>query len=230
MKAIIFGATGMVGQGVLRECLLDPQIESVLSIVRSPGGQEHGKLRELIHKDFYNYSAIESELTGYDACFFVLGATSAGKTEPEYRRITYDLTLAAATTLADLNPQMTFLYVSGAGTDSTTKGRSMWARVKGETENALLALPFKAGYMFRPGIIVPRHGARSRTKLYRLFYALSMALMLVLEAAIPKHVTSTDKLGRAMIYAARYGALKSILETADIDQLTRKDSELRDHP
>jgi uncharacterized protein YbjT (DUF2867 family) len=141
MKVILFGATGMVGQGVLRECLLDPDVQHILSIVRTPSGQHHPKLRELVHSNFFDYSAIESELTGFDACFFCLGVSSAGMDEAKYTRLTYDLTLAAAATLAHLNPNMTFLYVSGAGTDSTEHGRTMWARVKGKTENALLKLP-----------------------------------------------------------------------------------------
>jgi uncharacterized protein YbjT (DUF2867 family) len=221
MKAIIFGATGMVGQGILRECLLDPEIENVLSVVRAASGRQHGKLREIVHKDFYDFSTIEPQLTGHDACFFVLGATSAGKTEEQYRRITYDITLAAANTLVRLNPRMVFTYVSGSGTDSTAKGRSMWARVKGETENALLRLPFKAAYMFRPGVIVPHHGARSKTRAYRMIYTLATPILALLEVALPKSVTTTDKLGRAMIYAATHGAPKPVLETADIDQLTR---------
>lgn len=167
MNAILFGATGMVGQGVLRECLLDPGVHQILSIVRTPSGQQHPKLRELVHTDFFDYSTIEPELTGFDACFFCLGVSSAGMDEAKYKRLTYDLTLAAATTLAKLNPQMTFLYVSGAGTDSTEHGRSMWARVKGKTENDLLKLPFHAAYMFRPGVIQPLHGIRSKTKLYQ---------------------------------------------------------------
>ena len=160
----------MVGQGVLRECLLDPDVQQILSIVRTPSDQHHAKLRELVHNDFFDYSAIEPELTGYDACFFSLGVSSAGMDEAKYTHLTYDLTLAAATTLAHLNPNMTFLYVSGAGTDSTERGRSMWARVKGKTENDILKLPFHAAYMFRPGAIQPMHGIRSKTRLYQTFY------------------------------------------------------------
>src|SRR5580692_7664306 len=170
MNVILFGATGMVGQGVLRECLLDPDVQQVLSIVRTPSSQQHEKLHELLHSNFFDYSEIESQLTGFDACFFSLGVSSAGMDEAKYKHLTYDLTLAAATTLARLNPNMTFLYVSGAGTDSTETGRSMWARVKGKTENDLLKLPFKAAYMFRPGAIQPLHGIKSRTTLYRVMY------------------------------------------------------------
>src|SRR5271170_1359629 len=171
MNVILFGASGMVGQGVLRECLLDPDVQQILSIVRTPTSQHHAKLRELVHTDFFDYSTIEPDLTGFDACFFSLGVSSAGMAEARYKHLTYDLTLAAATTLAKLNPQMTFIYVSGAGTDSTEQGRTMWARVKGKTENDLLKLPFRAAYMFRPGIIQPLHGIKSKTRVYQAFYA-----------------------------------------------------------
>ena len=171
MKIILFGASGMVGQGTLRECLLDPEVTTVLSIVRGSTGQQHAKLREIVHKDFFDFSSIESELAGFDACFFCLGISSAGMSEEKYRHITYDITLAAAQTLVKLNPNMTFIFVSGAGTDSSERGSSMWARVKGQTENALRRLPFKAAYMFRPAVIVPLHGIKSRTTIYRLSYA-----------------------------------------------------------
>jgi uncharacterized protein YbjT (DUF2867 family) len=230
MKVVLFGTTGMVGQGVLRECLLDSEIESIVSVVRAPGGQHHEKLREIVHQNFYDFSSIEAQLTGLDACFFTLGVSSAGMSEEQYRRIAYDITLAAANTLVRLNPAMVFTYVSGQGTDSTAKGRIMWARVKGETENALLALPFHAAYMFRPGLIVPRRGIRSKTRAYRILYVLTAPILPLLEATLPKYVTGTDKLGRAMIYAARYGAPKAILETADIDQLVKKDAALRLNP
>ena len=163
MKVILFGATGMVGQGVLRECLLDPGVERVLAVGRSPTGQQHAKLRELLHEHFLDFSNVEAELTGYDACFFCLGVSSVGMDAERYRHLTYDITLAAASTLAKLNPGMTFIYVTGRGTDSTEQGRLMWARVKGKTENDLLKLPFKAAYMFRPAGIQPLHGVRSKT-------------------------------------------------------------------
>src|SRR3954447_1846575 len=187
----------MVGQGVLRECLLDPDVRSVLAVVRSPTGLKHEKLREIAHKDFFDFSAIEPELTGLDACFFCLGVSSAGMTEESYRRVTYDITLAAAETLVKLNPGMTFIYVSGGGTDSTERGRSMWARVKGETENALLKLPFKAAYMFRPGLIRPLHGIASRTPFYRVVYALLIPFYPVLNALVPGHMMTTERLGLA---------------------------------
>ena len=164
MKVILFGATGMVGQGVLRECLLDPTVDAVLTVGRSPTGQRHAKLREITHADFGDYSAIEDDLRGYDACFFCLGVSSVGLSEADYHRVTYEYTLAAARTLVRLNPGLTFVYVSGQGTDSTEKGRTMWARVKGRTENELLKMPFKGAYMFRPGYIQPVKGAVSSTR------------------------------------------------------------------
>jgi uncharacterized protein YbjT (DUF2867 family) len=219
MKVVIFGATGMVGQGVLRECLLDPEIERVLSVVRSLTGQAHAKLREVIHGDFMDFSAIEADLSGYDACFFCLGVSSAGMTEGEYTRLTYGITMAAATTLARLNPGMMFEYISGTGTDSTEKGRSMWARVKGRTENALLALPFKAAYMFRPGFIQPLHGIRSKTRAYRILYAVTMPLLPVLRGVFSQYVTTTERLGRAMIAVAKHGYPKKVLEMRDINSV-----------
>src|SRR5258708_3518030 len=171
MRVILFGASGMVGLGVLRECLRDPDVRDVLSIVRKATGTRDPKLRELEHDDFSDFSTAEPALEGFDACFFCLSVSVAGLTEEQYRHVTYDIAMAAATTLARLNPQMTFIYVSGAGTDSSEHGRSMWARVKGKTENDLLKLPFKAAYMFRPAVIQPLHGIRSRTKSYRIFYA-----------------------------------------------------------
>ena len=219
MNVLLFGATGMVGQGVLRECLLDPDVRSVLSIGRSTTGQQHEKLREIVHEDFSDFSAIESELSGFDACFFCLGVSSAGMTEEQYERVTYDFTMAAAQTLARLNPGMTFIYVSGAGTDSTERGPTMWARVKGKTENALLRLPFKAAYMFRPGVIQPLHGITSKTKSYRVFYAVTRPLLPILKALFPRYVTTTEQVGRAMIKAARQGAPKPVLESQDINSL-----------
>lgn len=204
----------MVGQGVLRECLLAEDVHRVLSIGRTVTGQQHPKLRELVRADLYNYSGIELELTGYDACFFFLGTSAAGKTEDEYRRITFDLTMAAATTLVRLNPQMTFIYVSGSGTDSSEQGRVMWARVKGATENALLRLPFKAAYMFRPAAILPVHGESSKTKLYRVAYAIARPMLPLLMRLFPNHVTTTEILARAMLDAARNGAAAPIFEPA----------------
>lgn len=209
----------MVGQGVLRECLLDPDVASVLSIVRNATGQSDPKLRELLHKDFFDFSAIESELSGYDACFFCLGVSSAGMKEDDYRRVTYDITMAAARLLAKLNPAMTFIYVSGLGTDSSERGRTMWARVKGKTENDLLRLPFKAAYMFRPGAIVPLHGVKSKTRLYQVFYTVLGPLLPLLYQLFPQYVTTTEQIGWAMLKAAKRGAPKSILENSDINNI-----------
>ncbi len=217
MNVILFGATGMVGQGVLRECLLEPNVQQVVSIVRTPSKQHHAKLRELIHTDFFDYSAVEPQLTGFDACFFCLGVSAAGMDEAKYKHLTYDLTLAAATTLARLNPQMTFLYVSGAGTDSTEHGRIMWARVKGKTENDLLKLPFRAAHMFRPGVIQPLHGIRSKTRLYQTFYNVLNPVLPFLKSTFPQYITTTEQLGRAMLQIAKFGYPKSILESKDIN-------------
>jgi uncharacterized protein YbjT (DUF2867 family) len=216
MRVILFGATGMVGQGVLRECLLAPDVEWVLAIVRTATGQTHPKLRERIHADFTNFAPLVGELAGHDACFFCLGISSAGMSEKDYRHVTYDFTLAAAEALAKESPAMTFLYISGTGTDSSEKGRSMWARVKGQTENALLRLPFKAAYMLRPGLIQPLHGIRSKTTLYRLIYTVSGPLFPVVKRLFPRYVTTTQQLGRAMIEIARNGAWRTILENEDI--------------
>jgi uncharacterized protein YbjT (DUF2867 family) len=219
MRVILFGATGMVGQAVLRECLLDPRVERVQSIVRSPTGQQDAKLTELIHKDFFDYSDVETQLTGYDACFYSAGPSSAGMSEEDYAHATYDMTLAAARTLARLNPSMTFIYISGAGTDSTEKGRTMWARIKGKTENTLLSLPFKSAYMFRPGVIQPLHGIQSKTTGYRIGYILAKPFFPLLKLLFPRSVTTTEHLGRAMIHVARNGYPKQILEARDINKI-----------
>ena len=217
MKVMIFGATGMVGQGVLRECLLDPEVDRVLTIGRASTGEKHDKLREIVHADLFDLSSIESELAGWDACFFCLGVSAAGMSEADYTRITYDLTLSVAKTLAKLNPEMCFVYVSGAGTG----GNAMWARVKGKTENALLELPFRAKYMFRPGFIQPQHGIKSKTKLYRAVYAVMGPLYPALRAVAPKFVTTSDQVGRAMLVAAKRGAPNPIVENADINSLAQ---------
>lgn len=219
MRVILFGASGMIGQGVLRECLLDPDVTSVLSVVRKSTGQRHEKLREIVHADFFDFTSLEPELTGLDACFFCLGVSSVGMSEADYRHVTYDIALAAATTLVKLNPNMTLCFISGAGTDSSGQGRSMWARVKGQTENALMALPFKAAYMFRPGVIVPLHGIKSRTALYRIPYIIMTPILPLLQRLFPQSITTTEKLGRAMLIAAKRGAPKAILESADINSL-----------
>jgi uncharacterized protein YbjT (DUF2867 family) len=219
MKVILFGATGMVGQGCLRECLLDPGVESVLAVGRSPTGQRHAKLREIVHDDFLDFSKIESELAGYDACFFCLGVSSVGMGEERYRQLTYDITLAAATTLAKLNPGMVFIYVSGRSTDSTERGGLMWARVKGKTENDLLKLPFKAAYMFRPAGIQPLHGIRSKTGWVQAIYVAAAPLLTWLNRVAPKYMTTTEQVGRAMIKVARDGYPKPVLESEDINRV-----------
>jgi uncharacterized protein YbjT (DUF2867 family) len=219
MKVILFGATGMVGQGVLRECLLDDGVESVLAVGRSATGQRQAKLREVLHDNFMDYSAIESQLTGYDACFFCLGVSSVGMSEERYRHLTYDITLAAATTLARLNPQMVFVYVSGQGTDSSEQGRLMWARVKGKTENDLLRLPFKAACMFRPAAIQPLHGIRSKTAWVQAIYVLTAPLLSLLYRVAPKYTTTTEQIGRAMIRVAKDGPPRPVLENEDINRL-----------
>lgn len=221
MKVLIFGATGMVGQGALRECLLADDVTLVQTVGRTATGQQHPKLRELVQHDLFDYSGIEAHLENFDACFFCIGVTSSGMGEAQYTRLTHDLTLAAAQALARLNPQLTFVYVSGAGADSSETGRTMWARVRGRLENALQRLPFKAVYIFRPGIIQPLHGIRSKTGSYRWFYTLSRPLLPLLRALMPDTVLSTEIMGRAMLAAARHGAPKAVLEAADISALGR---------
>jgi len=216
MDVLILGATGMVGQGVMRECLLDDGVARVVTLGRHATGNAHPKVREIVHADLFHLQSIEQELTGLDACFYCLGATAAGKSEAEYARINYDMTLAVAETLARVDPDMTFVYVSGMGTDSTERGRTMWARVKGRTENALLRLPFRAAYMLRPGIILPMHGIKSKTTLYRVGYTLMTPLYPVLRALFPRAITSTEHLGRVLLRLARSGYSKPVLESADI--------------
>jgi len=221
MKVILFGATGMVGQGVLRECLLDAGVERVLAVGRSPTGQAHAKLREVMHDNFFDFSALESQLTGYDACFFCLGVSSIGMDEERYRHLTYDITMAAARTLAKLNPGMVFIYVSGRRTDSTERGGMMWARVKGKTENDLLKLPFKAAYMFRPAGIQPLHGIKSRTAWVQAAYSVTAPLLTLLNKLAPAYMTTTEQVGRAMIKVAREGYPKPVLESEDINGVAR---------
>jgi uncharacterized protein YbjT (DUF2867 family) len=219
IKAIIFGATGMVGEGVLHTCLNHPHVESVLVVSRRPGGVHHPKLKELIHNDFYNYSTIEKALTGYDACYFCLGVTSVGKNEQEYTRLTYDLTMQAAQTLSRLNHSMTFCYVSGTGTDSTEKSRIMWARVKGKTENDLMKLPFKAVYAFRPGFIKPIKGLKNA---YGVSKVLGKAYPL-LRALFPNHVCTLEDVSLAMINVTLVGSSPNVLENKDIALAARTD-------
>jgi len=216
IKAIITGATGMVGEGVLHECLMNPEVESVLAINRKPCGVRHSKLKEIILKDFADLSSIEDQLSGYNACYFCAGVSSVGKKEEEYKRITYDLTINLANTLVKINGEhsrnIVFTYVSGVGTDSTEKGKIMWARIKGKTENDLLKLPFRDAYMFRPGYIQPVKGLKNTYKIYKVlapFYPLFRVMF-------PKYVVSLEEIGKAMINVALKGYEKKLLECNDI--------------
>ncbi len=211
----------MVGQGVLRECLLAPDVTEVVSLGRRATGTAHPKLREIVRPNLDDYAGLEAELTGFDACFFCLGISSVGMAEPEYRRVTHDLTLAAARALAPLNPGMTFVYVTGSGTDSTEQGRIMWARVKGATENALRHLPFKAVFFFRPGIIQPLHGAQPKVRWIQATYLLLGPFLGLARLLLPRSVLTTEVIGQAMLNVARRGFPKPILETADIDAAAR---------
>ena len=191
----------------------------MLAVGRSSTGQRHAKLREILHDNFLDYSAIESQLAGYDACFFCLGVSSVGMSEERYRHLTYDVTLVAATSLARLNPQMVFVYVTGQGTDSTEQGRLMLARAKGKTENDLLKLPFKAAYMFRPAGIQPLHGIRSKTAWVQAIYVGAAPLLSLLNRIAPKYMTTTEQVGRAMIKVARDGYPRPVLESEDINRV-----------
>ncbi len=214
MKVILFGATGMVGQGVLRECLRDDEVDGVLAIGRSSTGSTHPKLRELVRGDLFDVDGVDAELQGYDACFFCLGVSAAGMSEADYTRLTFDLTLGWARTLARINPAMTFVYVSGAGTG----GKAMWAQVKGRTENALLAM-FPSAYMFRLAMLRPMNGEVSKTRWTRISYAVFRPLLPLLRAIVPGAVITTEELGRAMIRVARHGAPKRILENRELRAL-----------
>lgn len=217
IRAVIFGATGMVGEGVLHQALQDAHVESVLVIGRRSCNLRHQKLKELIHHDFYDYSAIEDQLRGFNACFFCLGVSSIGMNEKEYSRVTYDLTMCAARTLVRLNPGMTFCYVSGVGTDSTEKGRSMWARVKGKTENDLTKLPFRSVYAFRPGFIKPIKGLKNTLSFAKVLGPIYPMLNLL----FPKYVCTLEDLGLAMIQAVRTGSPNRILGNEDVARLAK---------
>ena len=222
MRVILFGATGMVGSGVLLECLDDPRVVSVVSVVRQPGGVSHAKLRELVHDDFLDYTPICADFADADACFYCLGVSSTGMGEEDYRRITHDFTLAAAKEILAESPDVTFCFVSGVGTDASGHGRVMWARVKGQTEQALRAMPFAASYMFRPGYIQPLKGVRSKTALYQTVYDIVGPLFPLLRMGAPNHVTTTVDLARAMIEAARSGYEHSVIDMPDINRLARQ--------
>lgn len=215
MKVILFGATGMIGQGVLRECLRDERVEQVLAVGRSSLGIDNPKLREQVQPDPSDLTAIAGELPQFDACFFCLGVSSVGMKEADYRRITYDLALKVGRTLAAANPNLTFIYVSGQGTDSTEQGRSMWGRVKGKTENDLLALPFQA-YMFRPGFVQPMDGVVSKTPLYRAAYAVTGPLIPLFKRLAPNAVNDNREIGRAMIAVATSGSDTRVLSPREI--------------
>jgi uncharacterized protein YbjT (DUF2867 family) len=204
----------MVGQGVLLECLRDPGVERVLIVGRRPSGKSHPKITEVVHEDFTDFTSVESKLAGYDACFFCLGVTSAGLSEADYTRVTLDYTLAAARPLAKLNPGMTFVFVTGAGTNAESK--TMWARVKGRAENELRKLPFKGVYAFRPAFIQPLDGITSRTAMYRIFYRILAPVVPLFRRIAPKYMTTTSEMGRAMLRVAREGWPTPVLENADI--------------
>ena len=217
MKIIITGSTGMVGKGILLECLDDDAVTEVLVVNRSPLEEGHPKLKEILTQDFYDLSDIEEKLSGYDACFFSLGTSAAGKSKEQYTRITYDLTMGFATTLLELNPDMTFIYVTGQGTDSEMKSRMMWANVKGKTENDLLALGFKDAYMFRPGAIIPKKGVQTKVGGYQFLYNILRPFYPLLLKM--KSVTDTVRVGQAMLNAVKNGYPKNVLEPEDINQL-----------
>ncbi|MBE0648477.1 MAG: epimerase [Bacteroidales bacterium] len=222
IKVIVTGATGMVGKGVLLECLEHPAVAEVLSIGRNSVGVQHPKLKELIHQDFSDFSTVGDQLSGYDGCFFCMGISSAGLNGEQYKHVTYDSTLALASILVELDPAMTFNYVSGEGTDSSEKGRMMWARVKGKTENDLLALGFKQAFMFRPGAIIPLRGIKSRTKLYQFLYDYFMWMIKGIKAISPDSVVDTTQVGLAMINSVLKGYDKKILKPKDIIVLAGK--------
>ena len=217
IKVIITGATGMVGEGVLHECLHHPAVSSILVINRKPSGVNHSKVKEIIHSDFYDLSPIESQLKSYNTCFFCLGTTSIGKNEAEFTKVTYDLTMHVAENLCKLNPDMTFCYISGAGTDSTEKGRTMWARVKGKTENDLMKLPFKRVYNFRPGYMQPTPGLKNTLPYYKYV----SWLYPILRPIFPNHMSTLSEMGLAMIHSVNRGYGKQILEVKDIVVLAK---------
>jgi uncharacterized protein YbjT (DUF2867 family) len=219
MKALLFGATGMIGQAVLGECLHDARVSQIVAIGRRPSGANDPKVSEIVEPDITHLAPHAPALRDVDACFFCLGVTAVGLSEAEYSRLTYDLTLAAARALVRMNPHMTFIYVSGAGTDTTERGRMMWARVKGRTENALLALGFHGAYMFRPGAVIPLHGLRSRTSWYNAVYALIRPIAAPLTRLSPAHVTTSDRLARAMLAVAHDGYPSPILESSNINRI-----------
>ncbi len=221
MKILLFGATGMVGQGVLRECLLDGHVTEIVSVARSSLGKHDPKLSEILLPDLGAIAKVEGRLSGFDACFFCLGITSVGMSEANYSRVTYDLTMAIATVLAPRNPDMTFIYVTGTGTNRDS--RQMWARVKARTEDALAAMPFKAAYFFRPGFIQPLHGVISKTRWYMAVYAALRPLSPLLTRWFPAMATTTERLGKAMINVAAEGNSAPVLENRAINLASEPD-------
>jgi hypothetical protein len=209
---------------VLRECLQAPDVELVQTVGRTPTGQQHPRLREVVHAEMWRYEGMDEQLSGFDACFFCIGVTSSGMSEKNYTHLTYDMTMSVANALAPLNPSMVFVYVSGAGADSSETSRIMWERVRGKLENSLLKLPFRGVYIFRPGMIQPLDGIQSKTAAYRIFYSLTKPLLPLLRKALPQHVLSTRQVGQAMLAAVRRGAPKRVLESADIAVLAGKDA------
>lgn len=222
MKVLVFGGSGMVGQGVLRECLAAPDVSQVTVVGRTSLEQVHSKLQQLVCADLMMLDTRESELRGFDACFFCLGVSSSGMSEAAYRHITYDVTLAVASLLSRLNQNMTFVYISGAGTDSSEQGSSMWARVKGKTENDLQKLPFSGLYLFRPGIIQPLHGIKSKTPAYQRFYTLANPLLSLIRCVFPSAIVTTEDVGKAMLNAARQNDSRVVVEAKEIIRLARK--------
>jgi uncharacterized protein YbjT (DUF2867 family) len=219
MRVVIFGTSGMVGQGALRECLRDPEVQQVVSVVRAPTGTTHEKLREIVHKDFLDFTPIENELIGLNACLYCLGVTSTGTKEEDYTRITYEFTVAAARTLLKLNPGISLVFVSATGADSTERGSTMWARVKGKTENTLLAMPFGSVYVFRPAMIQPLEGIKSKTASYRILYGLIAPFSSAARHFWPNYISTTQELGKALLVAAKRGTEKRIVEAGQIRTL-----------
>lgn len=219
MRVALYGATGMIGSGVLRECLLDPDVTEVVSIGRRAAGKSDPKLRDLVLPNMLDYAAVQPDLVGFDACFFCLGISSTGMTEEAYTQVTYEYAMAAAHALIANNPQLVFVFVSGASTDSTERGRVMWARVKGKAENALLAMPFRAVYVFRPAFVQPLHGVTSQTASYRILYRLISPLVPLIKLLAPRRITTSERIGLAMLRAAKAGPPNRLLESWDIDQL-----------
>src|SRR5258707_5846547 len=219
MRVVIFGTSGMVGQGALRECLRDPEVQQVVSVVRAPTGTTHEKLREIVHKDFLDFTPVENELIGLNGCLYCLGVTSTGMKEEDYTRITYEFTVAAARTLLKLNPGISFVFVSATGADSTERGSTMWARVKGKTENTLLAMPFRSLYVFRPAMIQPLEGIKSKTASYRIIYGLIAPFSSAARHFWPNYISTMQEFGKALLVAAKRGTEKRIVEAGQIRTL-----------